>query len=556
MLYSATFSLALSIFILGSVYRMAQWFIVRVGRDAGRISVWVRLGNVIKGLVSILFSRDVVPVARTFLVNVVFQFHILKKDFWRWLMHFNLSAGFLLLFLMHALDDQITAKLFSGYYSTASPFLFLRNLFGAMVLFGIVIAVCRRVTSKRLKRLTTSHDVFALVILAVILFSGFLLEAGKMVSEPIFNQMLEDYADLRDPEEIQALQGYWAKNYGVVFSGSPHLSDPDFVAKGEELHFDNCAACHTRPAAAFVSFPLSRLLEPVAVSANNARIDTILWHIHYLSCFLILAYLPFSKFAHIFTSSISLMVRSLEDRLSLRPVNQVTRRALSLDACMNCGLCSLHCSVEPIHRMLGNPDILPSSKLASLKAFSRNRMADPDRLSRLDEGSSICTSCYRCTRICPAGINLQDLWDASKDDLASQGMPGLYHRLRKARGAGRTEQAGAAGSDSEARPRFNRLGFSGDPASFSACIQCGTCTNVCPVVANYQESPRAMGFLDITPQQIVNSFRLGMTARVLNSKMAWDCFTCFKCQEHCPRDIPIAEMIYELRNRRYRETGS
>jgi ferredoxin len=161
---------------------------------------------------------------------------------------------------------------------------------------------------------------------------------------------------------------------------------------GEELHFDNCAACHTRPAAAFVSFPLSRLLEPVAVSANNARIDTILWHIHYLSCFLILAYLPFSKFAHIFTSSISLMVRSLEDRLSLRPVNQVTRRALSLDACMNCGLCSLHCSVEPIHRMLGNPDILPSSKLASLKALSRNSMADPDAWHG-DEGSS---SCHRC----------------------------------------------------------------------------------------------------------------------------------------------------------------
>jgi len=556
MLYSATFSLALSIFILGSVYRMAQWFIVRIGRDADRISIWERLWNVIKGLVSILFSRDIVPAARTFLINVVFQFHILKKDFWRWLMHFNLSAGFLLLFMMHALDDQITAKLFSGYYSTASPFLFLRNLFGAMVLFGIVIAVCRRVTSKRLKQLTTSHDVFALVILAVILFSGFLFEASKIVSEPIFNQMVKDYADLKDPEDTQALKDYWATNYGVVFSGSPESDAPDLVAKGEELHFENCAACHSRSAAAFVSFPLSRLLAPAAVSANSVRIDTILWHIHYLSCFLFLAYLPFSKFAHIFTSSVSLMVRSLEDRLSLRPVNQVTRRALSLDACMNCGLCSLHCSVEPIHRMLGNPDILPSNKLASLKAFSRDRMADPNRLSRLGEGSSICTSCYRCTRICPAGINLQDLWDASKDDLASQGMSGPYHHVRKAQAVGQTEPAGAAGSDSKDEPRFNRLAFSGDPASFSACVQCGTCTNVCPVVANYQESPRTMGFLDITPQQIVNSFRLGITARVLNSKMAWDCFTCFKCQENCPRAIPIAEMIYELRNRGYRMTGS
>jgi len=57
----------------------------------------------------------------------------------------------------------------------------------------------------------------------------------------------------------------------------------------------------------------------------------------------------------------------------------------------------------------------------------------------------------------------------------------------------------------------------------------------------------------LTPQQIVNFCRLGITDRVLNSKMAWDCFMCFKCQENCPKMIPIAEMIYELRNRGYKE---
>ena len=85
-----------------------------------------------------------------------------------------------------------------------------------------------------------------------------------------------------------------------------------------------------------------------------------------------------------------------------------------------------------------------------------------------------------------------------------------------------------------------------------ACIQCGTCTNVCPVVADYQQDPQIMGYLDATPQQIVNTYRLGITDRVLNSKMAWDCFMCFKCQEHCPKQIPVAEMMYELRNRGYK----
>ncbi len=73
------------------------------------------------------------------------------------------------------------------------------------------------------------------------------------------------------------------------------------------------------------------------------------------------------------------------------------------------------------------------------------------------------------------------------------------------------------------------------------------------MVADYQQDPQLMGYLDLTPQQIVNTYRLGITERVLNSKMAWDCFMCFKCQEHCPKQIPVAEMMYELRNRGYRK---
>jgi heterodisulfide reductase subunit C len=467
------------------------------------------------------------------------------------MMHFNLSAGFILLFLTHALDDQVTATLFSDYYPTLNPFLFLRNFFGAMILLGILIAVFRRLFSKGLKQLTTTHDVLALILLAVILLSGFFLEAGKIVSEPIFDEMIEDYGDVDDPKDIQALQGYWAKYYGVVFSGPLPLNDNDLMETGETVHLENCAHCHSRPAAAFVSYPLSRMMKPVAVLSNRARADHIWWHIHFLSCFLILAYLPFSKFVHIFTSSISLMVRSVEDRLSLRPVNRMTRRALSLDACMSCGLCSMHCSVRPIHRMMGNPNILPSSKLASLKALVRKPMPDPSSLGWFHEGSFICTSCYRCTRICPAGIDLQDLWLSSREDLGSLGLSEPYHLVRNGVSFKGTESTGAAGSGSQITLKLESPEFSKKPGSFSACIQCGTCTNVCPVVANYQDAPQVMGFLDINPQQIVNSFRLGMTDLVLSSRMVWDCFMCFKCQENCPREIPIAEMIYDLRNRGY-----
>ena len=553
MLYSITFNLALAVFILGTVYRVIRWFTVKIGPDAGQFTVRTRVSRAFTGLFSVLFSRNIFRLIRAFFFQVIFQGHILKKDPWRWLMHFCIFAGILLLVLFHALDGQITANLFSDYYSTVNPFLFLRNLFGAMVLLGIVIAGYRRLSSRGLKKISTSRDVLALVLLSIILFSGFFLEAGKIVSEPIFDEMVDEYADPEDSGALAALQSYWAKYYGVVFADPPDLNTPDLIEAGEEVHLESCIDCHARPTAAFVSNSIAKIIKFMGVWANSIRLDLILWQIHFLCCFAMLAYLPFSKFMHLFTSSVSLMVRSLEDKKDLQPANRITRRVISLDACMNCGQCSLHCSVEPINRVLGNLDILPSHKLRSLKRYVGKGLATDSELSDFNEGSFICTECYRCTQVCPAGINLQDLWLTSKDDLALRGPSAPYQQVRnRVAFVGQPDLQSGRESVAPAGPEPCLLDYAGSPASFSACIQCGTCTNVCPVVADYQQDPQLMGFLDVTPQQIVNTYRLGITDRVLNSKMAWDCFMCFKCQEHCPKQIPVAEMMYELRNRGYK----
>ena len=553
MLFSITFYLALSVFILGIIYRIIRWCSVRIGPDAGQFAVRQRVLGAFKGLLSVFFSRNIFQLSKALFLRVILQVDILQKGPRRWLMHFSIFAGILLLVLFHALDGQITANLFSNYFSTANPFLFLRNLFGAMVLLGIMIAGCRRLSSGGLKKITTPDDVLALVLLGLIIFSGFLLEAGQIISEPVFDEMVEQYADPEDSEALAALQSYWAANYGVVFAEAHDLGDPELIAAGKAIHQESCADCHARPASAFVSYPISRVLKPVAVWANSIRLDLILWRVHFLFCFAMLAYLPFSKFRHLFTSSVSLMVRCLEDYGPLRPVNRINRRAVSLDACMNCGQCSLHCSVEPINRVLGNPNILPSCKLGSLKNYVQKRPAVDFDLPAFNEGSFICTACYRCTQVCPAGINLQDLWLASKDDLYLRGPSLPYQLVRNREDISPREIKATRQTVAASGPEPCLLDYAGRPASFAACIQCGTCTNVCPVVADYQQDPRLMGYLDLTPQQIVNSYRLGLTERVLNSKMAWDCFMCFKCQELCPKQIPVAEMMYELRNRGYKE---
>ena len=453
MLYSITFYLALAVFILGTIYRIIRWFTLKIGPDAGQFTVRTRVSRAFTGLLSVLFSRNIFRIISAFFFLVIFQGHILKKDPWRWLMHFSIFAGILLLVLFHALDGQITANLFADYYPTVNPYLFLRNLFGAMVLLGIVIAGYRRLSSGGLKKISTSQDVLALVLLSIILFSGFFLEAVQIVSEPVFDEMVEEYADLEGSEALEALQSYWAKYYGVVFADAPELNDLDLIEAGGEVHAESCVECHARPVAAFVSFPISQIIKPAGVWANSIRLDLILWQVHFLCCFAMLAYLPFSKFMHLFTSSLSLMVRSQEDHGALQPVNRITRRVISLDACMNCGQCSLHCSVEPIHRVLGNPNILPSYKLGSLKKYAQKKPAAGSDLSDFNEGSFICTECYRCTQVCPAGINLQDLWLASKDDLALHGPSAPYQQVRKGVGFGQPGVAIRPGIRCPSRPR-------------------------------------------------------------------------------------------------------
>ena len=84
-----------------------------------------------------------------------------------------------------------------------------------------------------------------------------------------------------------------------------------------------------------------------------------------------------------------------------------------------------------------------------------------------------------------------------------------------------------------------------NPDTFWACVQCTICTNVCPVVAT-SEDPRRD--LDLTPQQVMNLVRLQLKDMALGCRMVWDCVTCYRCQEECPQKVPVADVLYELRN--------
>ncbi|MFW9786266.1 MAG: CoB--CoM heterodisulfide reductase subunit C [Candidatus Thorarchaeota archaeon] len=71
-----------------------------------------------------------------------------------------------------------------------------------------------------------------------------------------------------------------------------------------------------------------------------------------------------------------------------------------------------------------------------------------------------------------------------------------------------------------------------------SCIQCGTCSSVCP-------SGRRTAF---RTRELIRKALLGLKDEVLSSSDLWLCSTCYTCLERCPRQIKITDAIIIMRN--------
>ena len=531
--YTSILYLSFAVCISGILFKISTWFFMKIKPE--QESVFSQITKILTSCFFKISLTGILCFIKRFAGDVLFQFHIFKHDKLRWLMHIFIFYGFILLLFMHGLDNYVTIRFFPEYVSTLNPFMFLRNLFGFMVAAGISIAVFRRLTVKGLKQTSNKGDWTALVILFFIIFSGFILESSQIISSSVFDQMVEDYGGTDDEEEIAGLKAVWARDFGVVFPEN-YIGRLELMESGMEFHEQTCAMCHVKPDAAFVSYPLSRIFFFAAGLMDRFRIDIVLWYIHITACFAGLAWIPFGKFFHIFSTPLNLILKKENQELEIK-------MAMSMDSCTHCGVCSHYCSVAPVYQILGNPDILPSEKLVSLRSVSSRLYKSIPLMNQLAQGSFICTECGKCTKLCPSGINLQYLWKESKKNLISRGynQPHVQMQAKKASEWEKVLQKPEQTSDN---PRFH-LNLTDRPETFWDCVQCTICTNVCPVVAA-SDDPESD--LDLTPQQIMNFMRLQMKDMALGARMVWDCTNCYMCQEQCPQGVRVADVLYELRN--------
>ena len=69
------------------------------------------------------------------------------------------------------------------------------------------------------------------------------------------------------------------------------------------------------------------------------------------------------------------------------------------------------------------------------------------------------------------------------------------------------------------------------------CMQCGTCSAVCPMVDS-------MGF---TTRQGIHYLQFGRTDEVIDAKIGDYCASCHTCVVRCPRDIDVPRVFEAVR---------
>ena len=301
------------------------------------------------------------------------------------LMHFLIFAGCLLLLLTAFLDFISHYFVHFLHGNTYLGISLAVEIGGVFILVGLILATSRRYILKPDRLDRTASDAITLVLVFLVVISGFILEGFRMsIAPPV---------GMAEPEIIRHPE--WSK---WSFLGYAFGSGVKGLSEGARTNW-------------YIT----------------------MWWFHVLLTIGVVVYvaLSFSNLSHILVAPINVFLRSLRPKGALVPIELekaetfgvsriedfTWKQLLDLDACTRCGRCQDNCpaylSGKPLSpkRLTQNLKTYLVERQAPL--FSRGRGGNPRELALIGEVITedelwFCTTCRACQEACPVFVEHVD----------------------------------------------------------------------------------------------------------------------------------------------------
>ncbi len=306
-----------------------------------------------------------------FIQNGIFHKSILRESFPGW-MHFFIFWGFVLLTIgtaLVALQADFTDLFFGVKFLVGNFYLvfsFALEIGGIIAIIGVLMAIWRRYGVKPKRLDNKPDDLICLLWILVVLVTGFLVEAARIAA-----------------------------------------TRPDYEVWS------------------FVGWGLASLFPSDEASAKAVHI--VLWYLHMVLSFGLIAYIAYSRLLHIVTSSLNMMFRGAEDvvggstaRGAIAPIEDFEnaeefgindikgfswRQIFDLDSCTRCGRCQELCPAYNSEKPLSPKQFIQDLKAEWERAASGVQNEDGliDNIIQ-EETLWSCTACMACQVNCPVSI--------------------------------------------------------------------------------------------------------------------------------------------------------
>ena len=311
-----------------------------------------------------------------FIKSGVFHATILRpREEYPGIMHLFIFWGFLILSIgtaLVALQDDVIKLLFGVEFIKGDFYLvfsFFLEIAGLAAIIGVLMAIYRRYVEKPDRLDNKPDDAICLAWILAVLVTGFLVEGARI-------------AATQQPYEVWSFVGYAVSSLFPAPQGG-----------------------------------VDALTHKVVYLPH-----TILWYIHMLLSFGLIAYIAYSRLLHIVTSSLNMLFRGVEnaprgavsaiedfenaEEFGVNSIEGFTwRQVMDLDACTRCGRCQARCPAYATEKPLSPKKLIQDLKgeWERTAAGMKNEEGIIDNVIQ-EETLWSCTACLACQVNCPVSI--------------------------------------------------------------------------------------------------------------------------------------------------------